>query len=63
MSKNKETLESFTEYCTNHPGERFWQALRNWCGYSFVGVTSDPVMWDEVHAVFKDTFYFEGRNK
>lgn len=34
--KNKERLESFTKYCKEHPGERFWQALRNWSDYGFI---------------------------
>lgn len=28
--KSKKQLDSFVEYCTAHPEERFWQALRNW---------------------------------
>lgn len=29
-SKNQKLLEDFYEYAIKHPGERFWQALRNW---------------------------------
>lgn len=30
MNKNQEELNSFVEYCTAHPEQRFWQALLNW---------------------------------
>lgn len=55
--KNKKLLTSFTEYCREHPGERFWQAIRNWSG------AEDILMRKEkgTHAI--DTFYFEGKNK
>ena len=29
-------LELFTKYCQENPGERFWQALRNWSGQDFI---------------------------
>lgn len=35
-SKSREKLVSFIDYCIKHPQERFWQALRNWSGYSFI---------------------------
>ena len=34
--KSKELLEQFTKYCQEHPQQRFWQALRNWCGKAFI---------------------------
>jgi hypothetical protein len=37
-TRNSEVLKSFVEYCEAHPQERFWQALRNWSGHSFVFV-------------------------
>ena len=30
MDKNYTQLKSFRAYCTLHPEQRFWQALRNW---------------------------------
>lgn len=42
-------LESFAEYCGNHPEERFWQALRNWSKRKII------------QADGQDTFFWEGR--
>lgn len=56
MNKNKGLLQSFVAYCDEHPEQRFWQALRNWSGVSFVQVirvANDSAV---------DTFYFEGRD-
>jgi hypothetical protein len=57
MNKNDERLESFVKYCTEHPEERFWQALRNWaqieCGggnYIMTGNELDKLV---------DTFYWD----
>ncbi len=36
MTRNQGALESFTVYCKLHPGERFWQALRNWSNFGFI---------------------------
>lgn len=33
---NKKQLVSFIAYCLDHPNERFWQALVNWSGHSFI---------------------------
>lgn len=49
------TLISFLVYCIAHPEERFWQALRNWCGANFVAVSMRGNTWT-------DTFYWEGRD-
>jgi hypothetical protein len=35
-SKNSKPLKDFESYCKAHPGERFWQALRNWSGEAFI---------------------------
>jgi len=51
-SRNQDKLNSFFEYCLLHPEERFWQALRNWAGVNFVGVSNDRKKWT-------DTFYDE----
>lgn len=45
-SKNQLSLNNFTEYCIKHPEERFWQALRNWSGSSFIMKMEDGVMID-----------------
>jgi hypothetical protein len=51
MSRNSVVLASFVAYCKAHPDERFWQALRNWCGkYNFIYANID-------------TFYWEGRQQ
>jgi hypothetical protein len=52
-SRNKKQRDSFIEYCKEHPQERFWQALRNWSGYGFVGYSIDG-------KEFRDLFYKEG---
>lgn len=55
--KSKKLLDSFTKYCMDHPELRFWQALRNWCGWGFVYVsTNDP---DNIDGYVEDTFYWE----
>ena len=53
--KSQKLLESFVTYCQEHPGERFWQALRNWSKWSFVAVSNDLTGWC-------DTFFWEGRS-
>lgn len=53
MNKNKEQLDSFTKYCQDHPFERFWQALRNWAGYSFIYGSKVYKEDDDL----QDTFY------
>lgn len=58
LSKNERVLNHFIDYCQRHPEQRFWQALRNWCGFNFVLLTNDPDRQGEIH----DTFYWEGRN-
>lgn len=56
-SKSKRVLDSFTHYCDDHPDQRFWQALRNWSGYSFIYVVKGMFSSEGL----TDTFYFEGR--
>jgi hypothetical protein len=50
-------LEEFTTYCREHPQERFWQALRNWCGHNFLLVSGTKAADD-----LQDTFYWKGRS-
>jgi hypothetical protein len=56
-SKNLSLLTQFTNYCAEHPQERFWQALRNWSGYAFIlganGLDLETGDYKEV----EDTFY------
>lgn len=40
------------KYCEENPEQRFFQALRNWFGVAFIGVSSDREHW-------RDTFYFK----
>ena len=55
-SNNEKTLASFVTYCEARPELRFWQALRNWSGFNFVGVGY------EADVITFDTFNVEGRN-
>lgn len=57
MNKNEKLLKSFTEYCNKNPELRFWQALRNWCGWAFVNVSKN-ISEDSL-----DTFYWEDNQK
>jgi len=60
-SKNEKTLNSFVEYCKEHPDYRFWQALRNWTGYNFVLLTDENkwINWKE--KFLNDTYFWEGK--
>jgi hypothetical protein len=65
LSFPTKVLESFNAYCSRHPTERFWQALRNWSCYDFILGWSGQ----KCQGVFKvaearalgldDTFYIE----
>lgn len=60
-TRSGRTLFDFVAYCIQHPDERFWQALRNWSGYSFV-LTTETVPYEvNEEAPLRDTFYLEGR--
>lgn len=65
MSKNSRLLAMFTEYCREHPSERFWQALRNWSCYNFIygqraGThVSLAVDSEGYQRILEDTFYKE----
>lgn len=61
--KNGKLLASFIQYCTDHPEERFWQALRNWAGVNYILVAKTMLTgpewgWSDI----QDTFYW-GENK
>lgn len=55
MSKNARLLGDFVRYCAEHPEQRFWQALRNWSGYSFI-YGSDIAPFDSPDG-YTDTFF------
>ncbi len=63
MNKNKDLLADFTQYCWEHPEERFWQALRNWAGVNFILTASgfDDVV-GTAFAGIQDTFYWDKKN-
>jgi hypothetical protein len=63
-------LNDFVIYCTNHPEQRFWQALRNWSGYDKIVAVEvkylpvpepNPLMESGYSEQHRDTFYFEGK--
>lgn len=57
--KSKKTLDSFVTYCENHPEERFWQALRNWSGSSFILFSANYDLETGRFEGIEDTFYKE----
>jgi hypothetical protein len=60
-NKNIKLLNDFKKYCDKHPDERFWQALRNWSGFS--NIIASNKGHKEFFEDYKDTFYFEGKDK
>lgn len=59
--KSAVDLKHFVDYCHDHPGERFWQALRNWSNADaiFKQVRAGQgirVIYDEMPIYIKDTF-------
>lgn len=64
-TRNSKVLKDFAKYCEEHPEHRFWQALRNWSGYSFILVSNiPPGMPSGTIAELPqqaDTFYWEGK--
>jgi hypothetical protein len=61
-NKNMNTLIDFTAYCTQHPEERFWQALRNWSEYNFIygGKNTENLEYNSLtERKLEDTFYKE----
>lgn len=61
-SKNELTLKIFTAYCTAHPEERFWQALRNFNQLAnpkqnFILTAETNVQGENYWKNEKDTFY------
>ncbi len=73
-SRSEKTLADFVQYCQDHPEQRFWQALRNWCGYTYIMATDTQPQdmgdgWDhrglsprDILDRMHNTFYWEGKN-
>lgn len=57
MSKNNKLLSSFSEYCLEHPDERFWQALRNWSKKAFILKANGYKLETGEYIQISDTFY------
>lgn len=57
ITRNSLLLADFVKYCTEHPEERFWQALRNWS-------EADYILWHDGSTTTEgnDTFYWENKN-
>jgi hypothetical protein len=69
-TRNSKVLRDFVAYCEAHPTDRFWQALRNWSGHSFIyAVPPTPTGevssndWEREFRGACDTFYWEHRNR
>lgn len=66
MTEAQKLLDSLSKYMALHPEERFWQALRNWSGESFVIVSSN-FMDEGIELIgeidLRDTFYWKTKNK
>ena len=63
LPKSRNLLNSFIKYCYIHQDERFWQALRNWSGVSFLYAShlyKDDILTDED---ISDTFYWNEKNE
>lgn len=51
MPSSIHQAQSFLQFCEANPSQRFWQALRNWAGVNYIGVSNDKKEWI-------DTFHF-----
>jgi hypothetical protein len=63
VTRNSKVLASLIAYCQQNPNQRFWQALRNWCGMPFVLVSHQgphDILASHCVGVVYDTFYWEG---
>lgn len=63
MSKNELLLEQFTEYCANHPEDRFFQALRNWMERGYLLVSDGTDLGNGKYTECEDTFYWDDKDK
>jgi len=57
IPRSTKLLDEFTQYCANHPEERFFQALRNWMetGYLLIAEGTDK---NDNYTEIKDTYYW-----
>lgn len=53
--KSQKLLKSFIKYCEENPEQRFYQALRNWSGWSFIRASMNEEKGE-------DTFYWEDKD-
>jgi hypothetical protein len=59
--RNAKMRAEFNAYCEAHPAERFWEALRNWVGCTFIYASEE--LGDYGYRInATDTLYWEGRN-
>lgn len=63
MSENQKLLDEFADYCAANPTMRFWQALRNWSGQSFIYVLPVGSQFDgSIDSELLDTFYWRDKD-
>ena len=60
-TRNSAVLAEFVAYCEAHPDQRFWQALKNWSGYSDIEGVIDGNPLTPIRRI--DTFFIEGRRE
>lgn len=63
MIRSAKTKAEFIKFLEEHPEQRFWQAVRNFSGYPFVLVSTEPPFnfpgdW-KGQELPKDSFYWE----
>lgn len=57
VSRNTLSLSSFAGYCLKHPEQRFFQALRNWFGVGYIGMSNDRKKWQDTFCLEEDEDY------
>lgn len=50
---------SFIWYLLTNRNERFWQALKNWSGYSYIPKADFDSFNKDVYVGLEDNYYFE----
>lgn len=68
MTGAERDLISFMTYMKSHPDQRFWEALRNWSGWTFLWVSSSQESLEradrgERGGSLHDTFYWESTRR
>lgn len=68
--RSAKLLAAFVQFAMEHSDYRFWQAIRNWCGWAFVFVTNhQPILGPDKESVIwrvqetYDTFYWEDNHQ